>query len=136
MNRGWCDWIWESAAGVVPAWVWAMASLGDPEASSFRPVAPAAPVPSPPETTGDDSSLDSGVGTAGALARARDALTGLETGRDALPPRRDARFRPSRPAGVQSLVARLDEVEVSRLPLEERRALLGAASQLIERLQD
>ena len=135
MNRGWCDWIWESASAVVPAWVWAMASLGDPDAAPFGTAAPAASV-SAPEVGRDDSPSDSGEGTAGALARARDALSGLEAGREASRPGLDARFRPSRPVGVQGLVTRLGEVDVTRLPLEERRALLGAASQLIERLRD
>ena len=63
-------------------------------------------------------------------------VDGLEAGREASRPGLDARFRPSRPVGVQGLVTRLGEVDVTRLPLEERRALLGAASQLIERLRD
>ncbi len=124
-----CTWAYDLAVSwlpPIPSFLW-----GDTDEGTEAPVA------------GDE--VTTAPGTADALARAKEALHQIETNGGEVgesgPRPLDARFRSaSAPlfgggAGIHRLVGRLQELDVGQLESEDRAALMGAASSLVERLR-
>lgn len=119
-----CTWAYDLATRFLPP----LPSLWPEEVSDEEGV-----VESPPEP----EEVRPAPATTDALARARDALDQLQA--ESPPP--DARFRAASAsllgggAGIHRLVGRLEEIDVGQLAAHDREALMGAASNLVERLR-
>lgn len=124
-----CTWAYDLAVSwlpPVPSFLW-----GEAEEEERAPEA------APTEDSG------TAPGTTEALARARDALHRIETngGEPARDDAIDVRLRAGAASllggggGIPRLAGRLDEIDVARLAQNDRRALMDAASNLVERLR-